>query len=70
MMNSATDLRLVPFHLLASEGKAHAEQNHLWPIGPMSDVCSQAICSFDTYCRTERKGNRRGIKTMSPADLL
>jgi protein phosphatase len=29
-VNSVADLRLAPFHLLATEGSAHADKNHLW----------------------------------------
>jgi len=29
-VNSVDDLRLAPFHLLASEGRVHADKDHLW----------------------------------------
>lgn len=29
-VNSIEDLRLAPFHLLATEGKVHSSENHLW----------------------------------------
>lgn len=29
-VNSLTDIRLAPFHLLASEGQLHTDKDHLW----------------------------------------
>src|SRR5438309_6582494 len=29
-VNSVTDLKLAPFHLLASEGRVHTDKNHVW----------------------------------------
>ena len=29
-MNSVDDLKLAPFHLLASEGTVHVDKDHLW----------------------------------------
>ncbi len=29
-VESLDDMKLAPFHLLATEGKVHTDQNHLW----------------------------------------
>jgi protein phosphatase len=33
------DLKLAPFHLLASEGAAHIEQDHRWHMEILADLC-------------------------------
>lgn len=36
---SLDDLRLAPFHLLATEGRVHVDQNHLWHMESLTKVC-------------------------------
>jgi polynucleotide kinase-phosphatase len=36
---SLDDLRLAPFHLLATEGQVHTHQNHLWHMERLAQVC-------------------------------
>jgi protein phosphatase len=36
---SLDDLRLAPFHLLATEGQVHTHQNHLWHMEQLAKVC-------------------------------
>jgi protein phosphatase len=36
---SLTDLKLAPFHLLASEGQVHTDKNHLWHLDTLAKVC-------------------------------
>ena len=38
-VNSLTDLKLAPFHLLASEGCVHTDKNHLWHMDTLASVC-------------------------------
>jgi len=38
-VNSLDDLRLAPFHLLATEGKVHIDQDHLWHMETLARVC-------------------------------
>lgn len=38
-VESLTDLKLAPFHLLATEGRVHAERDHLWHIETLAEVC-------------------------------
>lgn len=35
-VHSIADLRLAPFHLLASEGRVHADRDHLWHMGVLA----------------------------------
>jgi hypothetical protein len=36
---SLTDLKLAPFHLLASEGRVHTDKNHVWHMDTLAAVC-------------------------------
>jgi protein phosphatase len=36
---SLDDLRLAPFHVLATEGKVHVDQNHVWHMETLAKVC-------------------------------
>jgi protein phosphatase len=36
---SVTDLKLAPFHLLASEGRVHTDKNHIWHMDTLAQVC-------------------------------
>jgi protein phosphatase len=38
---SLTDLKLAPFHLLASEGRAHTDKNHIWHMDTLAKVCRE-----------------------------
>jgi hypothetical protein len=38
---SLTDLKLAPFHLLASEGRVHTDKNHTWHMETLAAVCRQ-----------------------------
>jgi protein phosphatase len=37
--NSLEDLKLAPFHLLATEGAAHVDQNHVWHMQTLAKIC-------------------------------
>jgi protein phosphatase len=37
-VDSVADLRLAPFHLLASEGKVHSDQNHRWHLETLAEL--------------------------------
>jgi protein phosphatase len=39
-VHSLADLKLAPFHLLASEGAAHTDKDHLWHMGALSRLCA------------------------------
>ncbi len=40
-VTSLTDLKLAPFHLLASEGKVHTDKNHVWHMDTLAKVCRE-----------------------------
>ncbi|MBM4075941.1 MAG: polynucleotide kinase-phosphatase, partial [Planctomycetes bacterium] len=40
-VNSLEDLKLAPFHLLATEGKVHTHQNHVWHMQTLAKVCQK-----------------------------
>ena len=39
-VEQVTDLKLAPFHLLASEGVVHIDKNHLWHLQTLSRICA------------------------------
>lgn len=38
-VDSLADLKLAPFHLMATEGKVHADRNHLWHMETLAKIC-------------------------------
>jgi protein phosphatase len=38
-VNSLADLKLAPFHLLATEGAVHASKDHVWHMEKLSEIC-------------------------------
>ena len=40
-VRSVDDLKLAPFHLLASEGKVHTSQDHRWHMETLDALCAQ-----------------------------
>lgn len=42
-VQSLNDLKLAPFHLLATEGKVHTDQNHLWHMQTLAKVCKEDL---------------------------
>src|SRR3954453_4728480 len=38
-VESLADLKLAPFHLLATEGRIHADKAHTWHLGTLGEVC-------------------------------
>ncbi len=38
-VNSLTDLKLAPFHLLATEGRVHTDKSHPWHMETLASVC-------------------------------
>jgi protein phosphatase len=41
-VKSIADLRLAPFHLLATEGKVHTDKNHIWHMETLKRLCDAA----------------------------
>lgn len=40
-VNSISDLKLAPFHILATEGEVHCDKNHLWHMDTIAKYCTQ-----------------------------
>lgn len=40
-VESLDDLKLAPFHLLATEGKVHTAQNHVWHMETLAKLCER-----------------------------
>ncbi len=40
-VNGLADLKLAPFHLLATEGAVHSDQDHRWHMDQLARVCKQ-----------------------------
>lgn len=40
-MASIDDLRLAPFHLLASVGAVHGDKDHLWHMRTLAKMCRE-----------------------------
>lgn len=47
------DVRLAPFHLLASEGKVHADQTHVWHMKQMHRLAAHSSVLLATEYRVE-----------------
>ncbi len=43
-VQSLDDLKLAPFHLLATEGKVHTDQNHVWHMETLATICRHDLC--------------------------
>jgi protein phosphatase len=41
-VNSLSDLKLAPFHLLASEGRVHMDRDHAWHMETLARLCAAA----------------------------
>ncbi|MHB8230473.1 MAG: polynucleotide kinase-phosphatase [Vulcanimicrobiaceae bacterium] len=39
-VRTVDDLRLAPFHLLATEGRVHDDRDHLWHMSALAEICS------------------------------
>ncbi len=40
-VNSVDDLKIAPFHLLATEGKVHSNRDHVWHMETLAKICAQ-----------------------------
>ncbi len=38
-VESVDDLKLAPFHLMATEGKVHIDRNHVWHMDTLGEIC-------------------------------
>ena len=42
-VESLNDLKLAPFHLLATEGKVHTNQSHVWHMETLAKICQEDV---------------------------
>ena len=62
-VRSLEDLRLAPFHVLATEGKVHCDKDHLWHMNTLRGVCQEgAPVLFTTRHRPVRTGNALDVE--------
>jgi len=68
-----TDLKLAPFHLLASEGAVHTSKDHLWHMETLARICQADIglllaTPFQVVDLTDRADQGKGIKWWGGVD--
>ena len=66
-VRSLADLKLAPFHLLASEGAVHTAKDHLWHMGTLARICQADTAlllatPFQVVDLTDRADQEKGIK--------
>ena len=42
-VRSVDDLRLAPFHLLATEGHVHDDRDHMWHMSTLGEICTKDL---------------------------
>ena len=53
-VTSVDDLKLAPFHLLATEGAVHVDKDHGWHMAELAKLCAdQAVCVATAYRAVE-----------------
>jgi protein phosphatase len=48
-VKSVEDLRLAPFHLLASEGALHTQRDHRWHMETLGRFCDDGVLFATPY---------------------
>jgi protein phosphatase len=66
-VHSLTDLKLAPFHLLASEGAVHTAKDHLWHMETLARICEAdeellLATPFQVIDLTDKADQEKGIK--------
>ena len=67
-VKSITDLKLAPFHLLATEGKVYFDKDHLWHIKMLKKLCQSTdddllfTTSYDTVDITDTASETEAIQ--------
>jgi protein phosphatase len=54
-VQSVSDLKLAPFHLLATEGQVHTQRDHVWHMEKLAEVCkaSDGLLLSTSYRRVD-----------------
>jgi protein phosphatase len=50
-VDSVSDLKLAPFHILATEGKVHIDRDHVWHMETLRNICEHEPGLFATPFR-------------------
>jgi protein phosphatase len=66
-VQSLTDLKLAPFHLLASEGVVHSAKDHLWHMETLARICGAdqellLATPFQVVDLTNKDDQEKGVK--------
>jgi protein phosphatase len=66
-VHSLADLKLAPFHLLATEGSVHATKDHLWHMETLAQICRAddellLATPFQVVDLTDKSDQEKGIK--------
>lgn len=67
-VQSIADIKLAPFHLLASEGKVYFDRDHLWHMEMLSKLCQSSeedllfATSYGTVNLTDQKSETEAIR--------
>jgi protein phosphatase len=48
-VNSLADLKLAPFHLLATEGTTHLQRDHVWHMDTLASLCTNSLLLATAY---------------------
>jgi protein phosphatase len=56
-VDSVNDLKLAPFHILATEGSVHIDKNHVWHMDTIAKICQSdaALLQATAYKVVSRK---------------
>jgi protein phosphatase len=62
-VNAIADLKLAPFHILATEGKVHSDQTHEWHLQQIAQFCQQdpTLLLTTQYRRVDLKDSSSGL---------
>jgi protein phosphatase len=66
-VNSITDLKLAPFHLLATEGRVHTDKDHVWHMETLAAICRAddellLATEYKVVDVTDEAGQAEGIR--------
>lgn len=62
-VRSTADLKLAPFHVLASEGQVHTDKTHLWHMDVIGRLCrADTEMLLETPCRLVELGDEASVE--------
>ena len=66
-VHSLADLKIAPFHLLASEGAVHSTKDHVWHMQTLAGICAAdrellLATPFQAVDLTDRADQQKGIR--------